>query len=61
MWWWSSQRVRDVAAFDAELNQPLYGELAGHVVTDRELEEDAQSFMAFAKAVGVPVPRAATG
>jgi len=55
------QRVRDVDRFLADLERPLpQAPGAPRVVTERDLEQDAESFMAFAKAFGIspPKPRA---
>lgn len=51
-----TQRVKDVDGFERELVRPI-----GGVVTDRDLEADADSFMAFAAAVGVKPPTAIRG
>lgn len=53
--WWAMQRVKDLERFLADLERPAGG---GVVVTDRELEQDAASFMAFASAFGVKPPKA---
>lgn len=53
------QRVKDVERFLRDLEKPLPGVVAaGAEVTERELEADAQSFMAFASAFGVKPPKA---
>jgi hypothetical protein len=52
------QRVKDPEEFRRELERPLVSEAGqvGLVVTDAELEQDAQAFMAFASAFGVTPP-----
>lgn len=52
--WWVTQRVKDVDHFLAELERPVA--LAGQPVTDHDLERDAESFMAFASAMGIKPP-----
>jgi hypothetical protein len=54
-----TQRVKDAEQFVAELERPLAGDKAGVTVTDEDLERDAESFMAFASAMGVKPPAAA--
>ena len=55
--WWVSQRVKDPERFVAELERPLPGDVtAGAAVTERELEADADAFMAFASAFGLKPP-----
>jgi hypothetical protein len=58
--WWAVQRVRDPADFLAELDRPL-GVVGRQAVTDRDLDEDARAFTAFASAFGVKPPTDASG
>jgi hypothetical protein len=51
--WWVTQRVKDVDYFERELVRPI-----GGMVTEQDLEADAESFLAFAAAVGVKPPTA---
>jgi len=50
-----SQRVKDPERWIAELERPLGG--GARNASDRELQQDADSFMAFASAFGVALPR----
>jgi len=52
-----TQRVPDAERFQAELERPMV--VAGATVSDHDLERDADSFMAFAAAMGVKPPSAA--
>lgn len=54
--WWVMQRVKDTDAFQRELERVP----AGAEVTEDDLQEDAESFMAFAAAMGVKPPEAAS-
>ena len=54
--WWVIQRVKEPERFVAELERPLGGTEAS-TPTERELEADAQNFMAFATAFGVTPPK----
>lgn len=55
------QRVKDVDRFLNDLERPLpVAPGAPRVVTERELEQDAENFMAFASAFGVKPPRPRT-
>ena len=59
--WWVSQRVKDPERFIADLDRPLDGTVRSSVVTERDIEEDGASFMAFASAFGVKPPVADAG
>jgi hypothetical protein len=50
-----TQRVKHPEQFLAELERPLGGG-RGTTVTERDLEEDGSSFMAFAAMMGVKAP-----
>jgi len=56
------QRVKDVEHFKMDLARPFplpMSEFVDHsVVTQAEIEQDGQAFMAFAAAFGVSPPRA---
>ena len=53
------QRVKDVDRFLADLERPLATVPgAPRVVTEAELEKDAENFMAFAQAFGIKPPKA---
>lgn len=56
--WWAMQRVENPKLFDEELERPL-GKTPPPV-TQVDLEEDEQSFLAFASVMGVrpPTPQA---
>lgn len=56
--WWVTQRVKDVERFLADLERPLPGTPVGSEVTEQDLERDAESFMAFASAMGIKPPSA---
>jgi len=47
--------VKDAERFLRDLERPMPG-VAGAVVTDADLDQDAQSFMAFASAFGIKPP-----
>jgi hypothetical protein len=47
---------KELDRFLADLERPFDGE--GKSVTERDLEEDAESFIAFASAFGVKPPKA---
>jgi len=55
-----AQRMKDPERFLDELTRPLAGAPSGTTgaVTDDDLAGDAQSFMSFAAAFGVPLPKA---
>lgn len=55
IWWWAVQRVKDPERFETQLAAPLK---VGPEVSERELEADGASFMAFAAAMGVAAPTA---
>jgi hypothetical protein len=50
-----TQRVKDPERFVADLDRPLSGG-GPTTVTERDLEEDGSSFMAFAAMMGVKTP-----
>lgn len=56
--WWAMQRVKDADRFLVDLERPL-PQMPGApaVVTQADLDKDAESFVAFAKAFGVTPPR----
>ena len=54
--WWIVQRVKDPERFKAELDGPLPGR--AREVTERDIEADGASFMAFASMMGVAPPKA---
>jgi hypothetical protein len=54
IYWWTIQRVKDQARFISELNRVP----AGAKVTAQDLDDDAEGFMAFASAFGIPPPAA---
>jgi hypothetical protein len=51
-----TQRVQDAERFVAELGRPLPGERVGAAVSESELQQDGESFMAFASVFGVKPP-----
>lgn len=53
IYWWAVQRVKDKDHFDYELAKPIPGLLVGTEVTPEDLDQDAESFMSFAAAMGV--------
>jgi hypothetical protein len=57
VYWWAVQRVKDVERFIADLERPVAGQVSMSV-TEQDLDRDAENFMAFANAMGVPTPRA---
>ena len=60
IYWWAVQRVKEPEDFKRRLEQhfPLPMEWAvGAPVTEQDLNADGESFVAFAAAFGVPLPK----